>query len=246
MFANMPDSISVTLIGSNVLIGLIIWIGFYRTSRSSGSHRTALSMSVAIFLAAWLGLAIGLGLNGFFGRYAVPRVPGIAFAFLPLIIGYILASVSTSLRKTIDATPPQWMIGVQTYRILGTVFLVLFAQGGLPGVFALPAGIGDFLVGITAPLVAYLTITKHPWSRGLALLWNMIGITDLVLAVALGFLSSPGPFHLLSLNNPNVLITSFPLVLIPAFAVPLSMLLHLLSLRWLVNSKPPRLINNQT
>jgi hypothetical protein len=156
MFENIPDWISVTVISSVVLIALMIWTGFYRASRSPSSHRTTPSVPVGIFLAAWLGLAIGLGLNGFFGRYAALQVPGIAFAFLPLIIGYILTSVSTSLRATIDAVPPHWMIAVQTYRILGVLFLVLFAQGSLPGVFALPAGIGDFLVGITAPLVAYL------------------------------------------------------------------------------------------
>lgn len=245
MYAQIPDWISITLLGSNALIALVVWAGFYRSARLPGSQRTTASISAGIFLAAWLGLAIGLGLNGFFGRYAYGRVPGIAFAFLPLLIGYILASVSSSWHTTIDMTPPPWLIGVQTYRIVGVLFLALFAQGRLPDVFALPAGIGDFLVGITAPLVAYLYHIKYPWSRSLALLWNLVGITDLVLAVTLGFLSSPGPFHLLALNDPNRLITSFPLVLIPAFAVPLSILLHLLSLRSLNNSKQQDLPNSQ-
>ena len=61
--------------------------------------------------------------------------------------------------------------------------------------------------------------------------WNIAGILDLVVAVATGFLSSPGPFQALALENPNILITAFPLVLVPVFAVPLSILLHLATLK---------------
>jgi hypothetical protein len=61
--------------------------------------------------------------------------------------------------------------------------------------------------------------------------WNVVGILDLVVAVATGFLSSPGPFQVLALENPNLLITTFPLVLVPLYAVPLSILLHLAALK---------------
>ncbi|MBL1430143.1 MAG: hypothetical protein COA60_001240 [Robiginitomaculum sp.] len=36
--------------------------------------------------------------------------------------------------------------------------------------------------------------------------------------------------NLLSKDDPNLLITSFPLVMIPTFAVPLSIILHVLTL----------------
>lgn len=150
---------------------------------------------------------------------------------------YGLASGSTVLRKTVEATPPQWIIGVQVYRTLGILFLILYAQQQLPGVFAVPAGVGDMIIGITTPLVAYLYFAKHQWARWLAILWNVAGIADLTLAITLGFLPSPGPFQLLALDSPNELIPSFPLVLIPTFAVPLSILLHLFSLRVLLSRK---------
>ncbi|MBV8528133.1 MAG: hypothetical protein JOZ75_07440, partial [Candidatus Dormibacteraeota bacterium] len=68
-------------------------------------------------------------------------------------------------------------------------------------------------------------------ARRVAIAWNLLGITDLVVAVALGFLSSPSHFELLSLSSPNALITRMPYVLIPTFAVPLSILLHIAALR---------------
>ena len=60
--------------------------------------------------------------------------------------------------------------------------------------------------------------------------WNLLGIADLVMAVSLGFLSSPGILQILSLGEPNVMISAYPLVMIPVFAVPLSILLHVCSL----------------
>jgi hypothetical protein len=60
--------------------------------------------------------------------------------------------------------------------------------------------------------------------------WNLLGIADLVVAMATGFLTSPSPVQLLALDRPNELISAFPLVMIPVFLVPLSLLLHLASL----------------
>ena len=60
---------------------------------------------------------------------------------------------------------------------------------------------------------------------------NFVGIADLMLAVSTGFLTSPSVFQVLSTNAPNYAITRFPLVLIPTFAVPVSILLHLGALK---------------
>jgi len=97
-------------------------------------------------------------------------------------------------------------------------------------VFALPAGIGDVLVGLFAIPVALYLASGRPGGVALAVAWNIFGILDLVDALTLGFLSSPGPLQALALDHPNVLTTSYPTVMTPAFAVPLSLILHGLSL----------------
>jgi hypothetical protein len=43
-------------------------------------------------------------------------------------------------------------------------------------------------------------------------------------------LSFPSPIQSFAFDNPNTLITAFPLVMIPVFLVPLAVLLHLASL----------------
>ena len=60
--------------------------------------------------------------------------------------------------------------------------------------------------------------------------WNLLGLLDLAVPVTLAFLSSPSPFQMLSLDDPNELISVYPLVMVPVFAVPLAVILHLASL----------------
>jgi hypothetical protein len=61
-------------------------------------------------------------------------------------------------------------------------------------------------------------------------LWNLLGIADLLIAVTLGFLTSPSPLQMAAFDRPSGLIAMFPLSMIPVFAVPLSILLHFASL----------------
>jgi hypothetical protein len=147
------------------------------------------------------------------------------------VVGVLLFLAWPSLRRTLAIIPNTWLVGVQTYRILGVIFVILYLGGYLPGLFALPAGLGDSLVGIVAPFVAAAYARSPEGAARRVRLWNLLGIADLVIAVTLGFITSPSPFQLAAFDHPTVLIGMFPLVLIPVFAVPLSILLHLASLQ---------------
>jgi len=77
-----------------------------------------------------------------------------------------------------------------------------------------------------------------PVSFGLAVPL-LVALADLAVGVATGVLAAPGRFPQLAFDAPTSLITAFPLVLIPAFLVPVSVLLHVLSLTRL-RSAPAR------
>ena len=100
------------------------------------------------------------------------------------------------------------------------MFLVLNAYRILPGELALPAGWGDIVIGATAPLVALKF--ADPSYRKSFILWQLLGITDLVNAVGMGVAAR--------FINPHGIATSamtvLPMSLIPTFAVPLFMILH--------------------
>lgn len=57
------------------------------------------------------------------------------------------------------------LIGVHTWRILGIVFLWGMTQGLLDPAFAIPAGIGDILIGVTAIPFAIFLWKGYSWSN---------------------------------------------------------------------------------
>ena len=126
---------------------------------------------------------------------------------------------------------------IEVYRALGFVFLALWSLGQLPGEFAIPAGIGDVIVGASAPYVAWPNARRSASAERVTLAWNIFGIGDLIIAVTMGFLTSPSPLQMLAVDRPNLLITQYPLVMVPAFLVPASIILHGLSL-WKLSHQP--------
>ena len=175
----------------------------------------------AALLPSWLGLYQGVS----------ARIPTIQFGLLlPIIAGVVFYWTSPLLRRITAAAPQSLIVGVQFYRVLGVIFLVLLLDGSMPGVFATPAGTGDVAVGLAAPAIAWALARGLRGSTGLVRAWNLLGLADLVVAVTTGFFSSPSPVQLFAFDNPNTLITAFPLVMIPVFLVPLAVLLHLASL----------------
>lgn len=199
---------------------------------------------VAILLNAWFFAAL---LPSFFGLYqtAFSGTPAIQYGLLiPIIAGIALFRTSKTLRHVVEAIPQSWIVSLQVYRAEGVIFLVLYATGHLPGVFAWPAGVGDFLVGLSAPLVGGAYAHRLPNAAARLRAWNLLGITDLIVAVSTGFLSSPSRLQMFAFANPNELIGAFPLAMIPVFLVPLSILLHLSSLYKLRQSQPAQQVTD--
>jgi hypothetical protein len=186
--------------------------------------------SISALLVAWFVVAAATSIVGYYRPSSGP--PTIQYGLMtPIVIGVLAFFSWPLLRRIVASVPNTWLVGVQFYRVLGVIFVVLCAGGHLPGIFALPAGLGDTLVGILAPFAAVSLARSPKTSANRARLWNLLGIADLIIAVTLGFLTSPSPLQMFAFDRPSGLIAMFPLSLIPVYAVPLSILLHLASLQ---------------
>jgi hypothetical protein len=228
----VPAYLVIYVLAADIGILAAVLIGLRRAFASADwpvARRKSTFAACAAVLTVWFGAALALAWFEVF-RAAPDRIPTIQFGvFLPIVVGIALW-LAPGVRRTVEAVPQSWIVGVQLYRVLGLIFLVLYASGKLPGAFALPAGIGDVATGLLAPVVALGYARRRPGAERRVLAWNVFGLLDLVVAVTMGFLTSPSPLQLISLDAPNQLTTAFPLVMVPVFAVPLSVLLHLASL----------------
>jgi hypothetical protein len=231
---NSSSFLSVEIVGVVLVITLVLLSGVRRALLAAG--KSPIEMGRIVFplgltLFAWLVVALLLAWSGLFRSAIGQRVPYIALAIgIPIVTGILLIRLAKPVQEIITAVPQNWLVAFQFYRVAGVTFLILQAVGLLPGVFALPAGYGDLFVGLTAPLVGYAYRQNHPNRNRFVLWWNLFGIIDLVVALITGFLSSPSRIQLLSLDSPNTLIGAFPLVMVPIYAVPLSIVLHFVSL----------------
>jgi hypothetical protein len=216
----------------HVLIALGLWLGLERTELTPAQRRNTW-LGVMIPFTLWLALIWGSAINGVF-RVGVAPFPLLPFAiFLPVIIGAPIVLLSKRMAQVLDAMPASWLIALQVYRVLGSAFLIGWARGLVPGIFALPAGIGDVMTGLLAVPVAISLATGTLDARKAAVVWNVFGLLDFAIAVSIALMIAPGPLQVIVPSIPNATSGIYPTAMIPAFAVPSSILLHVLSLRQL-------------
>jgi hypothetical protein len=208
-----------------IALGLI-WLGAARMPASAKS-RYATAGVLSTVLIGWMAVAQYLGAANTYFATTETAVPTVLLGLLiPLAVATIGLWQSESIASLVSAIPLHWLVAAQVYRIGGGVFLVLWADGRLPWQFALPAGIGDVTTGIVAVVVAAQLAQNAIGARMATYAWCLFGIADLVVALTMGAMTSPGRVHLLALDAPNLLISSYPLVMVPTFAVPLALMLH--------------------
>jgi hypothetical protein len=227
-----------------IVLGLI-WLGAVRMPASAKSRYTTAGVLSVVFIG-WEAVAQYLGAaNTYLATVASPpAVPSVLFGLLiPLAIAAVALWRSESITSLVAAIPLHWLVAAQVYRVGGGIFLVLWATGRLPWQFALPAGIGDVTTGVVAVIVAARLAQNARGAPSAAYAWSLFGIADLVVAIAMGAMTSPGRAQLLAFGAPNLLMTAYPLVMVPTFAVPLALMLHGLVLLRLRGgaAAPPRL-----
>ena len=104
------------------------------------------------------------------------------------------------------------------------------SSGLLPGTFAWPAGVGDLIVGAYAPFVVLAILRRPPgWHKHVVLL-NVFGLLDFIGAVGAGVLAGSSPIGIFRGDVTTDILLELPLSIIPTFAVPFWIILHIISL----------------
>ena len=188
-------------------------------------------LGAAAVLVVWFALVVALGAAGrFAGPPGSPPLP-IAVGFAaPVVAFFVVYRLSLPFRKWLLAVDLRPIVAMQAWRFAGLGVLALYAHDVLPGHFAVPTGLGDIAIAVTAPLVIVALIRRPDFAASRTfVLWNLLGILDLLVAVSSGGLDA-----LLATGAAGEVtaapMAQLPLLLIPVYFVPIFLMLHAVAL----------------
>jgi hypothetical protein len=105
--------------------------------------------------------------------------------------------------------------------------LIGTSEGIIAPTFGYVAGIGDILIGVTAIPIAYIIKKGYSWARRGSMVWNILGMADLIAAIYLGVTTSQ--FSAAT----SATMTTWPWILILTLGVPSLVTTHIATLWFL-------------
>ncbi len=200
-----------------------------REMENAASWTPLAKITVGALLAAWLIVAYAAGSSGILTAPAPQAFrPVLLSAVVPVALFLLIYAASPGLRAFVLAQSFRGLTQLQHWRVIGFGFLLLYAHDVLPGLFAWGAGLGDVLVGLTAPLVV-LALERDPGflRSGRFAAYHVLGLLDFALAVGVASLTSGAFPAILSGSLTSAPMEVWPLSIFPSFIVPIFIILHL-------------------
>jgi len=187
----------------------------------------------AVLLITWLLLLGILSMRGFFTNFS-QLPPRLSFALLVPLPLVLIFAFSKSGKQLLQQIQPQWLIYLQSFRILVEVAIwLLVRNGSLPIQMSFEGRNFDILTGLLAFPVGYYCFVKKSWPSVIALLYNIAGLILLLNVVTISTLSMPTALRVFHNQPDSSLLTTFPFIYLPGLLVPFAYTLHILSLRQL-------------
>jgi hypothetical protein len=200
--------------------------GIYR-SPFEENMKVRLRRTIFSVIWGWTALVWILSLTGSFSFHDGDVFPRFLLPLLiPVLIGLALL-FNQDFRTVLDHTPLSVLTGVQTFRFAGFSFIIFAHMGILPMLFA-GGGYGDIITGALALSSAILFWKQKEGGRRVFLAFSAVGLIDLLNVAFL--LLKYYPIWYSSVPN-SAPAADFSLVMIPAIAAPVALLLHFYALR---------------
>ena len=117
---------------------------------------------------------------------------------------------------------------LQLWRVIGFAFLALYAFDTLPGLFALPAGLGDVGIGLAATLIVTRLGRDPGYARSSGFVrFHLLGLLDFAVAAVTSGLAAGAFPALIPDGVTSAPMDVWPFSLFPSFIVPVFVVLHL-------------------
>jgi hypothetical protein len=186
--------------------------------------KKAVFYTVLGFYALYFAYVTAACLNGLFNRVFFPPVI-LLYATFPLKIFLFAFVIRLAVYKTIlNNVLLEDLVKVHVFRLIGVFFLFLAYYETLPAFFAIVAGLGDMISAVSSIFVARAIQNKKLYAKKLTLFWNSFGLADILFTAISAIVLTK-----ISIDTGRMgvdTLAQFPLCLIPAFAPPTIIFLH--------------------
>jgi hypothetical protein len=178
----MSQQLLVALVVVPTALVVVALFGIMWRERTS-PRSTLIACLSGLVLAGWGMLTAVLASRGFYRSPDTHSPPPVGIQ-LVVALGVLALCVwvSPTLRGLLRNRKS--LIRLNVWRLEGALFLALMLTGQVPALWAIPAGTGDVLIGAGAFWVA--AQLDSPGGRRRAVIFNLLGLLDLVVAIGLG------------------------------------------------------------
>src|SRR5262245_49509712 len=247
MITALPWYVPTAIVCVNAVF-LTFWIvGLPPALRRAGVARPGRVLGIVLaILLSWLALQTVLALNGFY-LDAAAMPPRFLFGITPPLTAMAVLFAWTRSRAVLDEMSLTPLTYVHTVRFfVELVVYALYLHGMTPRLMTFLGRNPDILIGVTAPIVGYLCITRGAVSPAAAaspkaaLAWHALGLAFLANVATLFVFSVPSPFQLFDVERANVGFFYLPFIWAPTHGVPTVIFAHCIAIRNLLRTMRTR------
>jgi hypothetical protein len=241
MSIGFPTNIVSLILVASIATAIAFWLSLSQglaQVRMTPLKKGIWRVTAASVLIGWLLVYLSLAVNPP-GGTVLPSSITVPFLVLGTLGGILPFVVSPVFRQIVRASPATWIVGVHAVRTFGSIWFALADMKLLPPEFAIPAGIGDMTVGLLALWMVYLLAQQKPYARAFVIGWNLVGVADFMLALTTGLMYiRPYAAHVAAAGISTLYLNY--VFLIPTFAIPLLVALHVYSLAQMISGRRER------
>ncbi|MDF1694566.1 MAG: hypothetical protein P1U56_01985 [Saprospiraceae bacterium] len=178
-----------------------------------------------------------VGVLGYFGFYRVLNTnpPRFIFLLFPGILFVVLHLFTKRGKRYSDKQNLNWLTLLHTIRVpVEIVLYYVYVEGYIPDLMTFEGYNFDVLSGLSAPIIYYAVFVKNWIGRKGLLIWNILCLGLLINILIIAVLCAQTPIQKFAFDQPNIGVTYFPFVWLPAVIVPIVLYSHLASIRLLL------------
>jgi hypothetical protein len=207
----------------------VIMIATFARKNSSTHQQNLVFGSIILFFISYFSYVFVASKLGLFQAASLPPKILLLTTFPYALFLFLIIDKFSITKQIFDKAQLHDLVGLHIFRLIGSTFIILALYDSLPKPFAFIAGLGDVITAITSVFVVKSIKNNEKYAKKLTLFWNTFGLIDIITTAILANVLTKISMDTGAMGVDTL--AKFPFSLIPAFAPPTIIFVHVLIYR---------------